>query len=307
MDESSEKQNKKNRRECSISIIKQKFRKKHIDVCMVPYLGKKYSKHSQKNNKSFNGIRNILVVDLWLSSKYSSVEEQILDTENPYSLKSLLPSFEGELDIDDLVYHCFFSHSMHQQLDTVEKYRLKSWGYDKKKHFVTKIDLGITSNDIELSAEIFKDVIKWCRPDIILFLGAPLWFLITDYREKSGFTFDKMFKDSNVSCNVVDYLQFMCDAGLRVEGDESLRLFGENTIDFLRYEKKHRYLNTLYFTINSIQKHLNNLRQEVGHSKYFEYIDGNMDMLKKKIDLLVEADKNYYKPYKDTRNRDNKK
>lgn len=309
MDESSKTENKKRQRQISVPILKKKFRDEKVDVCMVPYLGKKYVVHSQKNNKAFNGFRNILVLDLWLNRKYKSVQEQALDEKCPYSLKNLLRCFDGELDIDDLVYHCFFTRPVSQEQDNFEQYRSTSWEKNGDNYIVKGMDLKITTEDLNNYAIILKDVIRCCRPDIILFLGEPLERLIAGYGDEQdhNFTFYNLFEESNISCNIVDYLQIMCNAGVSVQGDEFLRMFGVDTIDFLRSEKKHRNLSPLFSQIDFIERCLINLRNEKGDSKYIGLIDTNIKALRECVNSLIVPDKNYYKPYKDKRNRDNKK
>lgn len=79
----------KPKREISKNIIKQKFKNENWNLDLMPYIGKEFIKHSQKNNKPYNKIRNILILDLGLEEKFKTVNDH--RTKPSLSLRMHVP------------------------------------------------------------------------------------------------------------------------------------------------------------------------------------------------------------------------
>ena len=79
-------------RKISISYIKLKVKNNDWNLDFIPYIGPDFIQHSQKNNKSFNTFRNVLILDIGLEDNFNSVEEQAVNENCSFCLKNFINS-----------------------------------------------------------------------------------------------------------------------------------------------------------------------------------------------------------------------
>ena len=238
------------------TTIKSKYRNKKLPEFLVPYIGPDFITHSQKNNKPFNTFRNILVLDIGLEDNFNSVDAQALNEGSSFCLKKFINSLSDEIDIKDVVYHCFLAtKKIPRHEDPLFKYTVYFvWPvvhdgfilYDEYKLNEENF-LDIKNYDLKLSAEILKEIILQAHPDIILVFGNNLEEVIDIAFLQ---TFKKKFKDycskSNVkqlTINPYNWKNPEC------ENDEV-----EKTMRFLQEEKMHRHNSDFNACLRFVKK-----------------------------------------------------
>ncbi len=272
----------KPKREISKNIIKQKFKNENWNLDLMPYIGKEFIKHSQKNNKPYNKIRNILILDLGLEEKFKTVNDQATLDQRTFSLIEIIKSLNGEIKIDDIVYHCFLSKKIPEFKTPINKFNPNLSNKDSTKlsnsfnpylcknlekiWFVSdglpseKTKFAISIDELKRSAEILESVIKWSRPDIIIYLGRALEYLI-DYAfdQRYGHCLFPYCSGSNINCHTIEDPKYV-----------------SSTITFLENEKKFRNLNELKRLIDSLWEHAC-LAKEIALEKMSRYEDVSLE------------------------------
>lgn len=232
-------------RESNDIILRNKYDKNNWPSELVPYIGKDFLEHSQKNGKPYNTTRNVLVLDLGLDKKFKNVKAQALNDNRSFSLKNFIDALDGEVKIEDIVYHCFLTKTEFDNpldrfnIDIVCKSRLVDCNCKRIKvikEFNEKNNFGVSADDLKTSAEVLYRVVKWSRPDIVLILGKPLDKLI-DYSFECKFNkkFSNYCEESNSRICVVNWP--------KGESEMSLQDTFSCVKDFLIKEKKHRYIS----------------------------------------------------------------
>ena len=248
----------KSPRKISIRDIKLKFKNNHWNLDFIPYIGRDFVVHSQKNNKSFNIFRNVLILDIGLEDKFNSVEEQAANENSSFCLKNFVSSLNDEINITDLVYHCFlatkkipknknslFKYSVDVctkgpvVLDELELYT--EYELNKKNIFDIKED------DLKLSAKILNEVILQAHPDIILIFGDNLNSLI-DFAFLQ--TFNEGFGDF---CRKANIKQLTINPN-EWKKPEYKNVEANKTMLFLQDEKRHRHNSDFNICLASIIK-----------------------------------------------------
>lgn len=264
------------------SVIKQKFNDRNIAVSQIPYLGETFIGHSQQNTKPFNKIRNILVLDFALESVFKSVDEQARNSE---IVQRLIQNVDGEVNLDDIVYHCFHTRPIPKQENILDRLSCPFKIPDGKGAcFNRKNIFGITEEDLSLSRELLEVVIKWCRPDIILVLGQSLQDLVnlSFYLTKKEF-FDTYCQDGNVR-----YKTIGCEKWF---DPFRKNLKDYDTIEFLKSEKTHRYLSLLNELIIRIRGDLYHTKRIVlNKEERFRYFKKSNNSSSDILDIIVSAD-----------------
>lgn len=268
----------KPKREISKNVIKQKFKNKNWNLDLMPYIGKEFIKHSQKNNKPYNKIRNILILDLGLEEKFKTVSEQAISDQRAFSLTEIIKTLNGEIEIDDIVYHCFLCKKIPEFKTPINKFNPNLSVKDSTKlsnsfnpylcknlekiwfvsdgHPNEKTKFSTTIDELKTSAEILESVIKWSRPDIIIYLGKALEYLI-DYAFHQRYG-DELFlycSNSNINCHTIEDPRYV-----------------SSTISFLENEKKFRNLNELKIHIDFLWEQTC-LAKEIALEKMSRYED----------------------------------
>lgn len=230
----------KSPRKISPHDIKQKFENNHWNLEFIPYVGRDFIAHSQKNNKSFNFFRNVLILDIGLEDNFNSVEEQAVNENCSFCLKNFINSLNDEINIKDLVYHCFLAtKKIPQNKDSLCKYSVclnkpiifgksviySEFNLNKKNIF------GIKEDDLKLSAEILNEVILQAHPDIIFIFSNNLKDAINfSFFQTLNKSFNNYCNEANIkqiTINPSDWMNPNC------EKEEINR-----TIQILQEEKK---------------------------------------------------------------------
>ena len=235
----------KSPRKISPHDIKQKFENNHWNLEFIPYVGQDFIAHSQKNNKSFNFFRNVLILDIGLEDNFNSVEEQAVNENCSFCLKNFINSLNDEINITDLVYHCFLAtKKILQNKDSLFKYSVDVCAKGPivlgESELYTEYELnkknifGIKEDDLKLSAEILNEVILQAHPDIILIFGDNLNSLI-DFAFFQTFNegFDDFCRKANIKHHTINPNAWKKPECKNVEANK--------TMLFLQDEKKHRH------------------------------------------------------------------
>lgn len=184
-----------------------KYRDKNWDKEIIPYIGENFVSHYKCNNKPYNKIRNVLVVDLGLTKEYNTVDAQV---EQNGRLKKFIDLLDGELEVGDIVYHCFLNRKIENTLDGFSTDELTLYKKIKK-------------DGLKVSAEILEYVIGKTRPDIIFIFGPRLNWLI-------NYSFNHEF---NVLCQGIHSQKYIVNDSDFEDNENIKRFFCD--------EKKHRY------------------------------------------------------------------